>query len=154
MSSVKFQISEQLFHYTLRRLDQFRHFLFVENITTTLNVMIGRYGLRWYHHHDGSPVNENDRKRTLTSTGNNKTNTTIIHYNKNDNSIIPNEVYTWDPMMSALDDALYEFALRKYNNDTEHLWDPFENQFLVDEYFSKGVDRGCTDGCCGLCSQY
>jgi hypothetical protein len=60
----------------------------------------------------------------------------------------------WNPLMSALDDALYEFAQRLYNSETAKLWDSFSNQAEVDKYFSMGPKQSCADICCGHCTPY
>ena len=168
----KFQITESLFHYALTRLEIFSHFLFVEDMEASYNKFAAHYNLRVYsdiissqaekklkhsnqHNHtaknqrslDRSPENADERtKRSIPRNethGQVLTNTTVV-----DRGL-------WDPLMSALDDALYEFARRKYQNMThEQLWRPFSNQVQVDRYFVEGPQMGCHDVCCGRCTAY
>jgi hypothetical protein len=127
MSQAKFQITPELFNYTLERLSKFRHFLFVEDMKNSFNTLATSYG--WKPHVN---MTRNVRKAAHGSA----------------------QEQEWDPLMSALDDAVYEFAKRMYNNDTEHIWDPFTSQAKVDEYFAEGPKYGCRNGCCGKCSAY
>eukprot|EP00980_Cylindrotheca_fusiformis_P005928 scaffold1246_cov134-Cylindrotheca_fusiformis.AAC.20 len=128
-TKAKFQITDELFRYTLQRLEKFRHVMFVEDMVGSFNAFAKSY--EWKILQGGDSVR---KKRNYTAT----------------------EVQQaeWNPMMSALDDALYEFAQRKYNNETGILWDSFANQAEVDQYFSMGPKLGCTDICCGLCTPY
>jgi hypothetical protein len=124
----KYQITPQLFNDTLARLAKFSHFIFVEDIENSFNQLAAAYG--WRHYTKGFQRNVGKDKGT----------------NLQDEA--------WDPLMSPLDDALYEFARRKFRNDTEHLWDRFTNQEQVDRYFAEGPKYGCPDACCGKCAAY
>jgi hypothetical protein len=60
---------------------------------------------------------------------------------------------TWDPLMSALDDALYEHALALYFGNEPSL--SVLQSGAVDSYFALGPERGCTLPCCHpTCSEY
>jgi hypothetical protein len=142
MSSPKYQISPQLFQYTLQRLDQFRHFVFVEDLKTTFDSMAASYG--WKPHDQDFTRNAGNHSKA-NNNNNNATQHQLLKAAK------------WDVKMSALDDALYEFARRKYHNVTtvQLLWQqPFANQQDVDEYFAFAPRENCTDACCGQCSLY
>ena len=66
----------------------------------------------------------------------------------------------YDPFMTVLDDALYEFARRRYdennytNNDTALWVKAFANTSTVQRYFLDGITRNCTNPCCGKCSKW
>jgi hypothetical protein len=128
-SRAKFQVTYELFRYTLERLANFRHILFVEDMVDSFNAFATSY--RW------KPIQGEDGTRT-------KRNYTATDV----------EQAEWNPLMSALDDALYEFAQRLYNSETAKLWDSFSNQAEVDKYFSMGPKQSCADICCGHCTPY
>ena len=123
----QFQITADLFIYTLKRLTLFRHIMFVEDMGNSFRKFAEAYG--W------EPETESIVKNVGSNSGN----------------LTEQE---WNPLMSALDDALYEFCKRIFNNDTLHLWDDFSNQAQVDKYFSEGHVYGCSNACCGSCSIY
>lgn len=127
-SKYKFQITPELFRYTLQRLTVFKHILFVEQLDESYNRFAANYGWKQVE-------NSNVGKK--------------VNYPVSDM-----EQAQWDPMMSALDDALYEFATRLYNNQSSILWDGFSNQNQVEHYFEFGPLVNCTDICCGQCSPY
>ena len=87
----KFQLSAELFDYTLDRLDQFEDLLFVEDYSESYRRFAQRVG--WAH---ASIRNENHQAPIL----------------KNDTLLDD-----WDPLMSALDDALYEYARARYRGE-------------------------------------
>lgn len=138
-SKPKFNITQELFQYTLQRADHFKHFLFVEDIETSYNQIAEAY--KWHKYADivnTFQVDDHSNRRQ------NKTRADLTLKQKK-----------WDPFMSALDDALYEFAKRKYLNvSRDELWKPFQNQEVVDRYFAEGHKKGCKNGCCGKCSSY
>jgi len=159
----KYQITKTLFLSTLHRANQFQHFLFVEDFEESYNQFASAY--EWHNYTDDSY-------------------SYILRHKSNrrkdkDKMIVDDEVTKepWDPLMSALDDALYEFAQRKYyhsrnqknNNNHSHdeddnndnnetynatLWAPFQNQEILDRYFQEGITFQCQDACCGNCTSY
>lgn len=137
-SHPKYQITRELFQYTLQRADKFAHFLFVEDMEASYNQLA-----QAYHWHNYSTVTtpylieEKSKRRKDKEEANLK---------------VAQE--DWDPLMSALDDALYEFAKRKFHHEKDPWHKPFRNQADVDRYFSEGVQWGCLDACCGNCSSY
>jgi hypothetical protein len=133
MSKAKYQIPRDLFRYVLDRLDNFRHFIFVENITHSINQMADAYGWQLKHKETETKNRRKDHESALQKL----------------------QEQSWDFKMSALDDAIYEFAQRKYKNATkEQLWRNFSNQGDLDRYFEEGPSNGCTNACCGKCSLY
>jgi hypothetical protein len=135
-SSPKYKISKELFNFALERLVNFRHIIFVEDMVESFNTFASSYG--W-------------ELRTQTENSNTMKQNRI---NRN-YTLAQVEQASWNPMMSALDDALYEFSKRKYNNETtESLWREFSNHHQIDEYFSSGKKEECSDICCGDCTPY
>lgn len=128
-SRAKFQITNELFRFTLERLAKFRHILFVEDMVDSFNTFATSY--RW------KPITKDDGARI-------KRNYTTIEVQQAE----------WNPMMSALDDALYEFAQRKDTDENNKVWDTFSNQAEIDRYFTMGPREGCIDLCCGHCTPY
>ncbi|CAJ1954532.1 unnamed protein product [Cylindrotheca closterium] len=132
-SRPKFQITHELFQYTLQRLASFQHVIFVEDMQESYNQMALTY--QW------KVIDENDKNAKPTKRGN---------YNKTDVTMA-----RWNPLMSALDDALYEFAkLKYYSGGSSELPYEFVNQAQVDEYFALGPLQNCTNVCCGQCTPY
>jgi hypothetical protein len=128
----KYQITQELFDYTLHRLANFSHVIFVEDMEESFGKFAKAYGWQYNMAHT---------KRLNVTTLTN---------------ILENEA-AWDPFMSVLDDALYEFARRKYHNVIpEELWrtNNFANQDMVDKYFRDGPSRNCKNECCGTCSKW
>lgn len=135
----KFQITPELFNYTLSRVEKFAHFLFVEDMEASYNKFASFYNLNMYKN-----IAPPDHVQKVSNRREDK-----------DEADIEFETQSWNPFMSALDDALYEFARRRYQNDTEaNVWRPFSNQVMLDRYFEEGWKEGCTDGCCGHCTSY
>ena len=136
----KFQITPQLFQYTLQRLSLFSHVLFLENMEasyTTFATAIGwNTGLKVAHENKAESNNKN----------------------KNDTKTMPEKIN--DPFMTALDDALYAFARKRYegnytnHSDTLLLVKQYANSTDVQDYFRDGRDRNCIDPCCGTCSKW
>jgi hypothetical protein len=135
----KFQITRSLFNYTLTRLELFAHFLFVEDMEASYNKFAAHYNLLAY--------NQIASAEELHKLGNRR--------NGNHSSQHVRDEALWNPFMSTLDDALYEFAQRRYQNSTQDdLWRPFTNQDQVDDYFADGIKLGCKDVCCAPCTPY
>ena len=171
----KFQITESLFHYTLSRVEKFAHVLFVEDMEASYNKFAAHYHLRGYsdivssqkekmRKHKTNRHNQTAKdQRNLHRSGENAEQATGTEVNSSRNEthvqILANTTALlredWDPFMSALDDALYEFARRKYLNVThEQLWSPFSNQLQLDRYFVEGPQMQCHDACCRRCTAY
>ena len=128
--SSKFGISPELFNYTLQRLELFEDILFVESMTTSF--------LKFSYKHNWSiPLPRIHNKKEKM---------------KDD---IRSLALDWEPMMAALDDALYEFAERKMAGlEPFALFSP-QIQSQIDNYFSHGLRRSCSGPCCNVtCSKY
>jgi len=135
----KFQITRQLFEYTLQRANTFAHFLFVEDMETSYNQIAEAY--QWQNYSQVAS------EYLMEHRSNRRRNKSFVTF-----QLAQEE---WDPLMSALDDALYEFAQRKFHHvPKEELWKPFRNQNVVDRYFSEGHSRRCPNACCGNCTAY
>jgi hypothetical protein len=137
----KFQITRDLFQYTLQRLALFEDILFVEDMSNSYSKFAKKHG--WRHYVTSDP----NKNATELSAHNVRSDP-----NKNATEL---SAQGWDPLMSALDDALYEFAKRK-DAGMEPL-DAFSTgtQAALDNYFETGMERGCTNKCCaGSCSKY
>jgi hypothetical protein len=138
----KFQITPQLFQYTLQRLSLFSHVLFLEDMEASYATFARAVG--W---NTGVKVGHENR-------GTSKNNTKTIPENMTDNNL------RYDPFMTALDDALYAFARERYDgNYTNHsntslLVKEYANSADVQDYFRDGKDRNCKDPCCGECSKW
>lgn len=141
MPKGKYRITRKLFHRVLNRLDLFRHFVFVEDFSNSFNKMADSYGWK-VQHKPGVVANQRDKKDSPSAAA------------ATANVQLQDE--KWDGMMSVLDDAIYEFAERKYNNVSQHiLWSKFTNQEELDSYFVDGPNtNNCTNACCGECSLY
>ena len=126
----KFQLSAQLFDYTLDRLDQFEDLLFVEDYSESYRRFAQRVG--WAH---ASIRNENHQAPILKS--------------QNFHTLLDD----WDPLMSALDDALYEYARAKYEGGQQQ--QPPRPTHQISTYFAQGPGRNCSTLCCTVpCSPY
>jgi len=133
----KYGISKELFDYSLEKLwTDFSHILFVEDMDESFARFATSYGWNKLDATTGKKK-ENQKPKSESSSS--------MQYN--------------EPFLTVLDDALYEFAKRKYNSngdDHDSLPDlrPFENQKMVDMYFREGPNRNCTNSCCGYCSKW
>jgi len=144
----KFQITKDLFHFTLSRLEQFSHLLFVEEMEESYNQFAKHYRLRNYTDITTKPSSENNKNNNTNSSS-----SSVPPRIPTTNATVHQEL--WNPFMSSLDDALYEFAQRIFHNETlEDRWRTFSNQEEVNRYFMEGPQMGCTDACCGHCSAY
>ena len=126
----KFSITPELYNYTLQRLALFEDILFVETLNTSYTNFVRKHN--W---------------------------TTVIDkiVNKKEKRVNATEIalINWDPMMSALDDALYAFAQRKMAGLEPYGQLPSHIQSRVDDYLSNGTSRNCSGPCCGVnCSKY
>lgn len=131
MDVPKYKITKELFAYTMDRLDKFEDFLFLDNFDESLKKFSKHVG--W-------------SKRPRYAQNEDKT----------EKHMYPSlETDDWDPNMSALDDAIYEFALQKYNGTTQPSLSE-QTQGDVEKYFEHGATSLCTHPCCteAACSVY
>lgn len=139
LDSPKFQITSDLFEYTLQRLSLFSHVLFLEDLEASY-VRFAR-AVGW------------------------KRNSNIKHQNKKmgaSTKTLPEAMaknnLKYDTLMTVLDDALYAFAQKRHEgnytnrNKTTYLVEEFVNSEGVQNYFRDGRKRNCKDPCCGECS--
>jgi hypothetical protein len=127
MSVPKYQITESLFQYTVDRLHNFEDILLFDRFNETFATFAQNVG--W-------------EKMPLTRGGMKK------------NVAYPDAGGAWDPLMSALDDALYEIGEARARGDAEA---PLSAKTLdpVHRYFETGKDRFCDSPCCSsVCSAY
>jgi len=158
----KFQITKDLFEYTLKRLwTDFSHVIFVEDMEESFGAFAKAYNWTKF----SKPSSNATSNSTLEK---------IVPYKPTEDVKIPK---WWDPHMTVLDDALYELAKRKYSlatsaskkitmdgnhskssRITRPMWnvdyEPFANQGLVDKYFREGPLRNCANSCCGYCTKW
>ena len=165
----KYQITRKLFEHSLERIwVHFSHVLFVEDMEASFARFASAYGWDPEAKNKDEPTNSKPKNVAKKSS-----------FQRNDHRNFSQAIFDLDPFMTALDDALYEFALRKYNagvvpdrnsitntsndNDNDNsslpqrlVWKkdyaPFQNQDLVDSYFKEGPLKNCTNPCCGYCS--
>ncbi|GAX14809.1 hypothetical protein FisN_29Lh009 [Fistulifera solaris] len=128
----KFQITRDLFEYTLDRLRLFDHILLLEHWETMYSTMAKSLGWKVV-----APKVQNRA---------NMINMTYPAFASND----------WDPFMSVLDDALYEYGVARYRGifDDEFLFSK-ETSHGLETYFTMGFERDCENPCCAdSCSKY
>ena len=102
LSTAKFQISAELFLYTLQRLDKFEDILFVETFDKSYDMFRQKHN--WSSTEIVPLQQYNVRRINITSSN-------------SDGGYQQISSQGWDPLMSALDDALYEFSKRKMDLD-------------------------------------
>jgi len=112
----KYQLTKELFNYTLERIwYNFSYIIFVEDMEESFSRFATAYG--WNNDTSDNDSISSTTTRTVTAIQqqqqqHDKT-TNITQTDKSSSSLL----YWWDPYMSVLDDALYEFAKRKYYYD-------------------------------------
>lgn len=112
----KFRISRALFAYTLDRLEQFEDILLVERFNETFTAFASHVG--W-----------------------NKMPVRVHHVH---NITYPSDSAPWDPLMSSLDDALYQYAEKLYQiKQAGHDYRPTR---VFSEPVSQSLERYFTDG--------
>jgi len=125
----KFQITPGLFNYTIGRLRHFDHILFVDK-----NQFTEAYS------------------KFAEQVGWTKMPVPIPPTNKPPD--YPSASTAWDPLMSALDDALYDYARQLYEG-TDNPVLISSHQKNLKRYFSLGPGRSCRSPCCDTtCSSY
>jgi hypothetical protein len=128
MNTSKYGITEQLWNQTVERLRQFDDVLFVDRFNETFTKFASRVG--WTRMPVVKPIARH------------------VDY--------PSMGDEWDPMMTALDDALYEFAEGMYQGIPR----PYaalstERRTALREYFARGREQNCNSPCCAAtCSTY
>jgi len=100
----KFQITPELFRYTLERLSRFSHVLFLEDIKTSYAKFAK--ALKWNF---APTVGHENKRRNVNK------DEAVVQPKVSDLMAANN--LTYDPFMTALDDALYEFARMRYDDD-------------------------------------
>jgi hypothetical protein len=126
MNTPKYGLTEHLWNQTVERLSQFDDILFVDRFNETFTKFASRVG--WTR----MPVLQSIARH--------------VDY--------PSSSDEWDPMMTALDDALYEFAEGLY----EGIPHPYaalstERRAALREYFAR--EQECNSPCCATtCSTY
>ena len=130
MGIAKYGITEELFEYTLNRLRLFEDIMFTERYDETYETFAKHVG--W---HVPRP-----EVRSYDPT---------FPYAQDESDV-------WDPHMSALDDALYEFAVTLYDGGFEH--PPRvgrESRSRIRNYLADGPSKKCSTECCHAeCSTY
>lgn len=127
----KFQITRALFEYTFDRLKLFDHVLLLEHWDNMYPQLAQSLGWR--------------------STSN-------LHIRPHPTNVsYPELGSAWDPFMSVLDDALYEWRLAQFQGREKRIlfdWTTETNDRL-EQYFTMGLGRGCASPCCAeSCSAY
>jgi hypothetical protein len=114
----KYQLTKELFNYTLERIwYNFSYIIFVEDMEESFNRFATAYG--WNNNTNSSISSSSSSSTTRTEAETaiqqqqQRDKTTSTQTDKSSSSLL----YWWDPYMSVLDDALYEFAKRKYYYD-------------------------------------
>lgn len=112
----KYQLTKELFNYTLERIwYNFSHIIFVEDMEESFNRFATAYG--WNNDtNDSDSISSTATTRIQTASQHqqHRGKTTATQTEKSSSS----SLHGWDPYMSVLDDALYEFAKRKYECDS------------------------------------
>jgi hypothetical protein len=127
----KYQVNLELFQYTMKRLNSFDHILLLEYWDAMLPQFTQSLGWRTVPNLHISAKAKNITYPALGSRD-------------------------WDPFMSILDDALYEFGLARYRGiSVDEFRFSKETARMLDHYFSMGRERGCGNPCCAeSCSTY
>ena len=120
----KFEISREQFRETLDRLERFESILFLEDFSAGYARFAEKHG--W-----AAP----EQKRRIRIVDDSKSSSSSSPSLGHPQAATTKENDTWDYRMSALDDALYEYAQRKVAGLTPH--DQFTNktQANLDAYF-------------------
>lgn len=123
----KFRITEDLFQYTVERLNNFEDILIFEHFNETFTTFA--YNVGW----EKMPLTKGGKKKNVT---------------------YPDSGGAWDPLMTALDDALYEIGEARARGQSESSFS-VETLQSIHRYFEQGKLRECNSPCCSsVCSQY
>jgi hypothetical protein len=140
LEHAKYQIPRPLFEETLSRLALFEDILFVESLEESYSNFTLKHSWSTTMSMDKINVKQNMQKNATKAS-----------------------LKRWDPLMSALDDALYEFGQLKQagrlppNSDQQWGQFPFSTpiQQQLEAYFAMGPLQNCTSICCAdKCSMY
>ena len=131
---IKYRISKDLFEYTLDRLAKFSDILFLESINASFTKFVQRHN--WTNVGGLKVVNQKQNHTAAAA---------IIQKEQQDG---------WNPLMDALDNALYEFAQRKEANLVPFAQYSDAVQRELDHYFERGPLQNCTTLCCHECTVY
>lgn len=135
METPKYGLTEHLWNQTLARLSQFDDVMFLDRFNETYTQFANRVGWRKMPVHQ--PTAPNNKAKA-------------VEY--------PTIHDEWDPFMSALDDALREFAESMYRGEKPNPYSPsfsVERQEALTRYFAKGKLAECDNPCCAeICSKY
>jgi hypothetical protein len=133
----KYQLTRSHLDYTMSRLRMFDDVMFLESWDESFDAYSRRYKL--------PEITYQQDKSKINSMSYRVTNHTSIAKQAKAKPI--------DPLMTALDDVLYEFALMMVNRTIVEL--PEHILVGMDTYFDEGVERGCTTPCCAAeCSSF
>lgn len=127
----KFQITRELFEYTFDRLRLFDNVLLLEYWNKMFPAFARAVG--W------SRMSALQKKQVAKK-----------------NAVYPALGETaWDPFMSVLDDALYEWVLARFRgNEVDYYWTD-DMKERMELYFTMGQQRNCENPCCAeSCSAY
>ena len=134
---IKYRISKELFEYTLDRIAKFSDILFLESINASFTKFVQRHN--WTNVGGLKVVNQKQNHTSDAAAA------AIIQKEKQDG---------WNPLMDALDNALYEFAQRKEANLVPFAQYSDAVQRELDHYFERGPLQNCTTLCCHECTVY
>lgn len=125
----KYGISRRVFDETVQRLRKFDHVLFVEDFNRSYTAFAN--GVHWPLMPVFTPPARD------------------VSY--------PVDDTPWDPLMSALDDALYALAKHRFEQGRSDALEQLSPELKdnLARYFADGSKRGCSNPCCGpTCSKY
>lgn len=129
MKIPKYKLTEELYNYTRERLTRFDDILFVEYYSRTFRDFAAKVGwtkMPFPDNYEGPAVHP---------------------FTAEDKRL-------WDPKMSALDDALYEYAQNQYVGMKERELS-YTTKKALESYFEEGPRQNCISLCCSnKCSQY
>lgn len=115
----KFQIPREHFQYTLERLEKFDSILFLEDFQHSYAKFAKKYG--W-----SAP----EQKKRISSSSKTKQNVAKVE-----------DEDEWDFQMSALDDALYEYARRVEEGTKPYMQFTKQTQDNFEVYFAANADK-------------
>ncbi|GKY92288.1 hypothetical protein MPSEU_000199900 [Mayamaea pseudoterrestris] len=133
MNKPKYQLSEEDFTYALERLRLFENIMFTERFQETYQTFARHIG--W----------------TVPPPKFPKYDDSTFAYAKD----VAMEDTAWDPLMSVLDDVLYEYAVNLYESHQQPPQLSNASRRKIREYLADGPSRACTNECCHeKCSTY
>jgi hypothetical protein len=136
-SVAKFHLSRDHLEYAMARLRMFDDIMFLESWDESYTAFAKKYGWRL------DSINVDKAKI-------NSMHHLVTNYKRVEESVLAKPM---DPLMTALDDALYEFATAVAKQETV----VFNSSTIetVDAYFREGQKRACHNRCCSAkCSSF